>query len=264
MRIHFLGTGPSEPIPRPGHQDAACSDARKGGKSRRSRSCAIVSHHGTSVLIDAGPDIISQLTQAGWPKIDAILLTHAHRDAVGGIKLLAQRWRRFRYRRIPVFARKATIARIADPMLDGAFELHALRGASPVPVNGMRIVPFPVVHVDDPRFPTDGFLFGYHLAYASDIGRLPKRIVALLSGVQTIVLDGAYWFGLRFSNHLAPDQAIDYARASKARRLILTQIGHSYPPHDQAQKQVRTYLRSLHRAFPERVDLAWDHWTVRL
>ncbi len=263
MRIHFLGTGPAISIPRKAHRDPTCRDARRGGKSRRGRSCAIVSNQAINVLLDAGPDIVKQLKKAEWPKIDAIMLTHAHQDAVGGLELLARHLKK-EFRPILVYAQKKTIKQIVSDVILKTFKLRPLQNYRPFRVKEMTIIPFTVQHVKDPRFPTNGFLFDRRLAYASDVGRLPNRTKHLLHNVATLVLDGALWFGASFKNHLTPDRAVAYAKEIRTKRLILTQIGHGYPPHKEAQRKIRAYSHSLPMACPKRIDLAWDGWRVKI
>ena len=86
MTLTFLGTGPAAAIPRRGCRCSACVDARRGGKSRRTRSAVLVMDGKTAILIDAGPDILGQLKRERIRRFDAVLLTHGHSDATGGLR----------------------------------------------------------------------------------------------------------------------------------------------------------------------------------
>jgi phosphoribosyl 1,2-cyclic phosphate phosphodiesterase len=265
MEIVFLGTGPSEPIPRPGHRDAACRDARRGGKSRRTRSSALLTARGATVLIDAGPDVEEQLERTHPTAIDAVLLTHGHADAAGGLRQL-DRWagRHFGAAKIRVTAEPATVRRAARTC--SACEHIAFSAVRPF--GRVRVGPFaatalPVRHSMTPGFATYGYLFGGELAYASDVASLPPRTAARLRGVRTLVLDAAMYFGTRIASHLSTAQAIRLGGALKVRRLVLTQIGHTYPPHDRAAREIEKYLRT-ERERPREVVLAHDGLRLRI
>lgn len=82
-RLTFLGTGTSQGVPIIGCQCEVCRSADRHDK--RFRSSALVDYHGLRILIDAGPDFRSQMLAAGVRHLDAILLTHNHKDHTGGL-----------------------------------------------------------------------------------------------------------------------------------------------------------------------------------
>ena len=82
-KLTFLGTGTSQGVPIIGCQCEVCrsSDAR----DKRFRAAALIEYGGLSILVDAGPDFRSQMLAAGVRHLDAILLTHNHKDHTGGL-----------------------------------------------------------------------------------------------------------------------------------------------------------------------------------
>ena len=54
-------------------------------RDKRYRSSAYVEYGGLRILVDAGPDFRSQMLRAGIRHLDAILLTHNHKDHTGGL-----------------------------------------------------------------------------------------------------------------------------------------------------------------------------------
>ena len=82
-RLTFLGSGTSQGIPMIGCDCDRCTSADP--RDRRLRSSVYVEYDGISILVDAGPDFRYQCLRAGIRHIDAILLTHNHKDHTGGL-----------------------------------------------------------------------------------------------------------------------------------------------------------------------------------
>ena len=83
VKLTFLGTGTSQGIPIIGCQCPVCRSADP--RDKRLRAAAYVEYEGFKVLIDAGPDFRMQMLAAGIRHLDAILLTHKHKDHTGGL-----------------------------------------------------------------------------------------------------------------------------------------------------------------------------------
>lgn len=264
LRLTFLGTGPAVAIPRDGHLDALCVDARRGGKSRRQRSAALVESVDGVLLIDAGPDIFAQLETARPRRLDGVVLTHGHADAAGGLEDL-DRWLGLRLpgRSVTVHSEDPTrrMLESRQPKLTRV-AMSALRPYVPLRFGAIGTTPFRVRHSITPGFPTVGFAFGDRLAYASDVAAVPPRSMALLRGVGTLVLDAAMWFGRGMPAHLTPDVAIPLAARLKAKRLVLTQTGHTYPPHAAAERELKRWAAETGAFNPHRLALAYDGMTI--
>ncbi|MBQ9184898.1 MAG: MBL fold metallo-hydrolase [Bacteroidales bacterium] len=82
-KLTFLGTGTSLGVPIVGCKCEKCTSTDK--KDKRFRASAFVQYGGLKILIDAGPDFRSQMLAADLCKLDAILLTHNHKDHTGGL-----------------------------------------------------------------------------------------------------------------------------------------------------------------------------------
>ena len=203
-----------------------------------------------------------------------MLLTHGHADACGGLRLL-DRWLAAKNpeRLVPVFTDRVTKRRLELKYKRLArLRFIAVAPFTRITVGALRITPFPVRHAATPGssaelgtgFPTFGWSFGRSLAYASDLFALPPRSARLIKNVETLVLDAAAWFGMRIPAHLSTDASIRLAGELRARHAILTQIGHTYPPHAMAKKSVRRYLTILRDPKPRRVTLAYDGLRVNV
>ena len=83
VKLTFLGTGTSQGVPIIGCRCPVCRSADPHDK--RLRAAALVKYAGMTLLVDAGPDFRMQMLSQGVRHLDAILLTHKHKDHTGGL-----------------------------------------------------------------------------------------------------------------------------------------------------------------------------------
>ena len=82
-KIEFLGTGTSQGVPMIG---CGCDVCRSDDfHDKRLRTSAYVEYEGLRLVIDAGPDFRQQMLRSGIKELDAVLLTHMHKDHTGGL-----------------------------------------------------------------------------------------------------------------------------------------------------------------------------------
>lgn len=82
-KLTFFGTGTSQGIPIIGCQCDRCRSTDP--KDKRLRASALVEYGGLKILVDAGPDFRCQMLRSDTRHLDAILLTHNHKDHTGGL-----------------------------------------------------------------------------------------------------------------------------------------------------------------------------------
>ena len=233
-RLVFLGTGASGGTP-------------GTGRTRRLESSLLV-EAGTAVLLDVTRDFD---VQAGRVRhVDAVLITHAHRDAAGGIPAMG-RW----------LAGQAPIAVLAAPDTIAALHrrhrrLTHCRFVPTVPRARRRIGPWTVdavevPHAADPRVPTYAWRVrgaAGTLVYASDVARLTAKLRRFVAGADTLVIDGATWRRTIYT-HLRIDRDLPAICAWDVGRILVTQIGRSAPPHEQLAREVRRLCPRARPAF---------------
>lgn len=272
INLTVLGSGPAIAIPRPGHNDKTCREARRpGSRSRRKRSSLLVEYQRRHILIDAGPDVLEQLEIAKIKKPDAVLLTHAHSDAAGGVDHLASFLRETGQKPFSLYAETPVLSRIkkisslfhARPKTILKIINHqTIHPYRPFSLFKLKVIPVRVTHSLTPGFPTVGYLFGKKFAYISDFAAMPPRSLKLLEKINVLFLDAAMWFGTKMAAHQNTADTIDLAKKFGAKKLYLTQIGHNYPPHKIAQKQINAYCRKNKIKFP--VILAYDGLKIKI
>ncbi len=82
-RLTFLGTGTSQGVPIIGCKCEVCRS--RDPRDKRFRASVFVEYGGLNILVDAGPDFRMQMIGHGISHLDAILLTHNHKDHTGGL-----------------------------------------------------------------------------------------------------------------------------------------------------------------------------------
>ena len=83
MKVTFLGTGTSQGVPVIGCTCEVCRSLDY--RDKRLRTSVHLEADGLSLVIDTGPDFRQQMLRENISRLDAVILTHAHRDHTAGI-----------------------------------------------------------------------------------------------------------------------------------------------------------------------------------
>ena len=227
LHVRFLGSGTSQGVPRIACSCAVCTSSDP--RDRRLRASVLLSWYGHSVVIDVGPDFRQQALAARLDGIDAVLLTHEHQDALGGLDEL-RRFNELGAPFVPVHARgellPAIIARFAyafdpgEPPLPGIPRLRPVELAGPFLIGGRRFVPVPLLHGQRlvAGFRSGGF------AYCSDVSRIEADGRALLHGLDVLVISALR--DAPHPTHQTVAEALAVIDDLRPRRAILTHLDH--------------------------------------
>lgn len=258
MKLTFLGTGTSQGVPVIGCKCEVCRS--EDGRDRRLRTAAMVEMGGKRFIIDAGPDFRYQMLREGVTHIDAILLTHEHKDHTGGIDDV----RAFNFVDFPVihtmhiYGNEPTITSIrrdfhyafSEDKYRGVpeIELHTIAEDKPFVVSDVEVMP--VVGSHSERFRSVGFRFG-ELAYLTDMNAIADEEIAKLQGVKVLVVNALRWES--HNSHFSVAEALEVIRRVAPERAYLTHMSHRIGLHAVAEQHL-----------PEGVYLAYDGLTVTI
>lgn len=256
MRLTFLGTGTSQGVPVIGCRCEVCQSTDV--RDQRLRTSAMIECEDCCIVIDAGPDFRQQMLRTGVRSIDAILLTHEHKDHTGGLDDV----RAFNFvdyptiRVVDIFANAQTAVAIkkdydyafAENKYIGAPEmrLHEIDTTKPFTVKGHKIIPINGRHSE--RFFVTGYRIG-PLAYMTDFKELLDGEEQKLQGIDTLVVNA-----LRFKphhSHFNVEEAVALINRIKPRVAYLTHLSHD----------IGLYAEAVNK-LPEGVYLGYDGLTI--
>lgn len=230
-RLTFLGTGTSQGVPIIGCGCEVCRSA--DSRDKRLRSSALVDYEGLRILVDAGPDFRQQMLRENVSHVDAILLTHNHKDHTGGLDDI----RAFNYlekcstqiyceKYVEESLRNEYSYAFAEEKYPGApeWDVHTI-DAEPFTVKGVRIVPIRGMHY---RLPVLGYRFG-NIAYCTDMNFIPEEEFGKLRGLDHFIIN-CVRSGHHIS-HFSIEEAVAVCRRVGAKQSWLTHLSHQLPCH---------------------------------
>ena len=266
-KLTFLGTGTSQGIPIIGCRCRVCQSA--DSRDKRFRAAALVEYGGLTMLIDAGPDFRMQMLEHGISHLDAIILTHNHKDHTGGLDDVRS-LNYIDHKAVDIYCEERvenTIRReyayaFADVKYPGSPEWRIHRiddspfdvkpntgyklewvenvGYKYTPVEGeapkpaVKVIPIRGWH---DKMPVLGFRFG-DIAYITDMSMLPEEELAKLQGLKHLTLNTVGY--KHHHSHFSLDEAIALSARIGAEHTWLTHLSHSFPPHAEFEEMLRT------------------------
>jgi len=253
LKITFLGTGTSQGVPVIACTCSVCQST--DAKDKRLRSAALVDTGKNIFVIDAGPDFRQQMLREHVNNIDAVLITHGHKDHIGGLDDV-RAFNYFQKKPIDVYAQKDVqeivktdfFYAFADHKYPGVPEiiLHEV-GNSPFEINGDMIIPIEIMHHMLP-------VIAYRIqdfTYITDANFISDESLEKVKGSKVIVINA-----LRRKQHISHftlDQAIKILQQLKPERAYLTHISHQLGLHEEVEKEL-----------PEFIKLAYDGLSIEI
>lgn len=237
-KLTFLGTGTSQGVPMIGCRCKVCRSTDP--RDNRLRSSVLVEHEGLTILVDAGPDFRQQMLRAGVSHLDAILLTHNHKDHTGGLDDI----RAFNYlekkashiyceKYVEDSLRMEYSYAFAENKYPGAPEWNVhIIDENPFSINGVEIIPIRGKHY---RLPVLGFRFG-NIAYCTDMNHIPEEEFEKLKGLDHFIINTVRRG--RHISHFALEEAVAIAQKVGAKQSWLTHLSHQLPRCSELEKEL--------------------------
>lgn len=254
MKITFLGTGTSQGVPLIGCTCEVCKS--DDSKDKRLRSSVLISINGKNIMIDAGPDFRQQMLREKITQLDAILLTHEHKDHIGGLDDV----RAFNYiqkKPMDIYAEK----RVNDILQAHDFayvverknypgipkmDFHSVT-EKPFNIYGITVTPIRGLHMS---LSVLGFRIN-KFAYITDMNYISPEEREKLRGLDVFVINA-----LRKKKHVSHfnlDEALEVIEDIQPSKAYLTHISHKLG-----------FYETLKNELPENVYPAYDGLKVSI
>jgi phosphoribosyl 1,2-cyclic phosphate phosphodiesterase len=253
VKITFLGTGTSQGIP---VIACDCQTCRSDDpRDQRLRTSLLLESDDSTIVFDAGPDFRQQMLKEKVTRLDAIILTHEHKDHIAGMDDV----RAFNYKTrdaIDIFAEERVQKAVkkeysyvfAEYQYPGIPKMRLNEISSqPFKIKELEIVPFRLLHY---RLPIYGFRIG-DFAYITDANYIPPESKTLLAGVRYLIINA-----LRKEKHISHfslSEAINQIGEISPEKAYITHVSHQMGLYSNISKEL-----------PENIELAYDGMSFRV
>ena len=245
MTVTFLGTGTSQGVPVIGCGCGVCRSV--DFRDQRLRVAVHVAVADQSLLIDAGPDFRQQMLRARIGRLDAILITHEHKDHTAGLDDI-RAYNFAQNRAMPLWAEARVLTQIQQEFAyifaankypgTPSIEQHIIEpGERFSPLPGVEVTPVRVFHH---RLPVLGFRLG-SFAYVTDANAIAPEELDKLRGCDTVVLNA-----LRHEPHISHyslREAVAVLEDLAPRRAYLTHISHLLGLYREVEPTLPSFIR---------------------
>lgn len=216
---------------------------------KRLRTSLLVELDDYTFVIDAGPDFRQQMLREGVKRLDAIMLTHEHKDHIGGMDdvraynfVTREAINIYCDSRVQKAIKREYSYVFAENKYPGVplMDIHVV-DKEPFDLFDHKIRPIPVLHNE---LPVLGYRIG-GLSYITDAKLIPDESMKIIEGSDCLVINA-----LRKEKHISHfclNEALDVINTIKPRIAYITHIGHQMGLH----KEVSAVL-------PDNVKLAYD------
>lgn len=253
MDITFLGTGTSMGVPVICCKCETCSS--KDLRDKRLRTSVMIEVNNSVFVIDSGPDFRQQMLRENVTQLDAIIITHSHKDHTSGLDDV-RAYNYFMNKTMDVYGNKNTLNSIKGEFAY-VFSEEKYPGSPEISLVEIKNEPF---YINDIEFiPIEGKhykmnVLGFRIknfTYLTDINYLSEKELDKIKGSEVVVINA-----LRKKKHLSHfnlEEAIEIINILQPRKAFLTHISHQMGKYEDISKEL-----------PANIFLAYDGLKINI
>lgn len=297
-KLTFLGSGTSQGVPMIACDCHVCSSTDP--RDKRLRAAAMVEMGSMRIIIDAGPDFRMQMLREKVRHIDAILLTHNHKDHTGGLDDV-RAFNYFEHKDTHIYCEPYVLESLkreypyafGDDKYPGVPEwrVHLIEGEGPFEISthfndpilvwepghgyvhtqpeepvqekSVTVVPIRVFHDKKQSYPIFGYRFG-QIVYLTDVAEFPESQWEKLKGAEYVTIN-CVKIGAKHYSHFCLEEAIDFAKKARDKAGIeccyLTHLSHAMGLYTELAERLASETTS-YEGHPLRILPAYDGLTI--
>lgn len=245
MTITILGSGTSQGIPVIGCECDVCKSS--DSRDKRLRTSILIENGDTTICVDAGPDFRQQMLRENVKHLDAILITHHHKDHIGGLDDVRS-FNFLQHISMPIYASPVSQEEIRrefsyafaekDERYPGTptFDLIDIIENKPIVINDLTIEPIRLKHLEMLCY---GFRIG-NFAYITDFNYISDESFNRLKGVEYLIIEALR--KEKHYSHLCLSEAVDIAQRLNVKRAWFTHVGHQMGRFEDTNKVLPSNL----------------------
>ncbi|MBK8807936.1 MAG: MBL fold metallo-hydrolase [Bacteroidales bacterium] len=253
MELIFLGTGTSQGVP---VITCTCSTCHSNdSRDKRLRTSAVLKYKNKTIVFDAGPDFRQQMLREKIVSLDAIILTHEHKDHVAGLDDI----RPYNFRKnkaMNIYLEKNVEARLKKEF-EYVFDEQPYPGApqmnliniteNPFLIDDITVVPIRIMHK---TLPILGFRIE-NMAYITDASFIEDKELEKLQNLDVLTVNAL--MPEKHYSHFSLEQALEVIDKVKPQRAYLTHISHSMGRY-----------KEIENSLPDNIFFAFDGLKVTI
>lgn len=247
MKVKILGTGTSQGVPVIACNCKVCQSTDPNDK--RLRTAALIEVDGVNIVIDAGPDFRQQMLREKVSDIDAILITHEHRDHIAGLDDV-RAFNFMNHKPVDIYAEKR-VQEVIKSEFFYSFEENKYPGApqinlkkvttEPFKIKNVSIIPIQAFHY---KLPVFGFRIG-DFSYITDANYISEEEKEKLHGTKYLVINALR--KQKHISHFSLSEALELIQELSPKRAYITHISHKMGLHHDVNEEL-----------PHGISLAYD------
>lgn len=247
MKVKVLGTGTSQGVPVIACNCNVCQSTDPNDK--RLRTAVLVESEGVNIVIDAGPDFRQQMLREKVADVDAILITHEHRDHIAGLDDVRS-FNFMNHKPVDIYAEER-VQKVIQSEFFYSFGDNKYPGVPQInlknistesfTIKGVKVIPIRVFHY---KLPVFGFRIG-DFAYITDANYISEEEKQKLHGTKYLIINALR--KRKHISHFSLSESLELIKELSPKRAYITHISHQMGLH-----------HDINEELPHGISLAYD------